>query len=200
MSADEYHEAELIVDPDYVLLQREYGGNLRRFFREQMDTVRSEPTLDFLSQYDQPNLECNGQPCERLSIGSNSRGDIFCIMSGEDNYEMVVGVWHNIFSGATRSIDLTEETATLTDTDIAYRNKGGNIQKRQFISTLDEERRVRFVLSGQGNRCEELDEFGVASNTLQEQLLSDCRMLRHEITYDSHRTQRLSRHAITAVL
>ena len=70
------------------------------------------------------------------------------------------------------------------DADIAYRNRGGNPIKRQFVATLDEDRPVRFVLSGLGNRCEELDERGAVLNTPKEQLLRDCRFLEQEIVYD----------------
>lgn len=200
LTTEEYQEAELITGPDYTLLQREYNGNLRRFFREQMDDRHKQATVDFLARYDQSRLEINRKPYERLSLGANRRGDIFCIMAAEQDQHLVEGVWHNVFSGATRTLTLEEEKSYYDTLDVAYRNKGGAPQKRQFAAVLDDERAVRFVLSGHGNRYEELDENGEATNDYHEQTLSDCRMLRHEIEYDSRRTRQLSNRAINAAL
>lgn len=184
ISTEKYREAEQIPDPDYVILHRDYGGNLRHFFREHMGCEQAQATIDFLAKYSASALEIDGHPHERLSLGANTRGDIFCITAREATSDDVRGLWHNVFSGITQEIRLHEEPAYYDDADIAYRNRGGNPIKRQFVATLDEDRPVRFVLSGLGNRCEELDERGAVLNTPKEQLLRDCRFLEQEIVYD----------------
>lgn len=181
------------------ILEQEYNGLLRPFFREQLHEAAAAPTLEFLATYDQATIEHGDTTYSRLSFGATTQGDIFCILAANSPQQELYGSWHNIFSQQTQQIRIEQETTMVDTADISYRYHGGDAHVRTLRATLGDDRHVRFVLSHAGNRCEELNAQGETINTRQQQLLSSCFLLRHEITYDQKRRKNLGKYATAAV-
>lgn len=177
------------------VLEQGYNGQLRPFFREHIREAAAAPTLEFLATYDQACIERGGITYSRLSFGANTQGDIFCILAANTPQQELYGSWHNIFSLQTQQMHLEQEATTVDTADVSYRYHGGDAHVRKLRATLDNNRRVRFILSREGNRCEELNAQGEACNTHQQQLLSSCLLLRHEITHDQKRRKSLGEYA-----
>lgn len=176
-------------------LRHNYHGDVRAYLCDGNTLEYLPQTLAFLERYDQPQLCVNGSPQERLSFGTNQEGDIFCLMTPSSSDSPVTGQWHSIFSGAEKRLTLTEERVTYNTQDLQYRYRGGDPQKRQLRATLPDGRQVRFILSGQGNRYQEIIE-PESSESYPEQQLSSCLILRHQILYDQKRRTHLAAQAI----
>lgn len=193
-SSSETREEKTTLHLNATLLEHSYDGQIRPFFRDHIDKIYAEPTLAFLSMYDQSSVEREGQAYDRLSFGANGRGDIFCILAAENNPNATLGSWHNIFSGHTQDLTLYDEPPAMTPDDIAYRHRGGDAHKRQLLADLGSDRYGRFTLSSRGNCFEELDNTG--NSIYPKRQLSSCLLLREQILFDQRCSGRIGRHAL----